>query len=52
MHKKPSKDKGEPPSEHLIDYLKSSYAERLNWLEKANKFVRALKSKKKAKIEF
>ncbi|MFA5793511.1 MAG: hypothetical protein WC980_00365 [Candidatus Brocadiia bacterium] len=34
------------PSEHLNDYLKSTYQERLNWLEEANKLVSAVPGKK------
>jgi hypothetical protein len=36
------------PNEHLKEYLKSSYEERLNWLEEAIKFANlALTNKKK-----
>ena len=32
-------------NEHLTNYLKSSYLDRLNWLEEANKFVKNTKNK-------
>lgn len=41
--------KKDAPDEHLKEYLKSSYAERLNWLEEANQFaVKISKLKKKS----
>ena len=34
------------PNEHLQEYLKTTPAERLEWLEEANKFVYKIRSSK------
>lgn len=39
------------PSEHLEQWLKSSYAERLNWLEEVNKFTNQVLTKKQKQLK-
>jgi hypothetical protein len=42
-------DKRNLPDEHLEEYLKSTYAQRLNWLEEANEFVAKVSKANKQK---
>ena len=45
---KPQKNKKFEVYEHLEHYVtKTTYAQRMKWLEEANKFVRAIQKKRK-----
>ena len=46
MTRKKIKSKNEMVDSHLKDYLKSSYLERLIWLEKANFLWQTIKNKR------
>jgi len=49
MSKKLLNGKKDLPDEHLKEYLKSSYADRLNWLEEANLFLAKVSKSNKPK---
>lgn len=50
MVRKRFNSKKDIPDEHLREYLKSSYAQRLNWLEEANHLAFQVLNKKEKRF--